>query len=221
MTQYSTRPRRSRRFAPPPDLPDPADQTREPAHLARLRRDPTPWARSAQRHAGASTPRPARHQPRPPVFVDDSGRRRRAGRWIGGGLGALVLAYVAVVGLTFAGVPLGRLAPPGVEQLSRPSDDHDLRVTPGAQENPIPTAGTGEGTSGDAGAPAVAATEDPGLADPGAGTGTDTATTSTTTGSTTTTRPGNGATTSVPGPGATVPDRTHTTGPPSEPPGKP
>lgn len=217
MTQHSTRPRRSRRSVPAPDPSDPTRPTREPAHLARLRRDPAPWARSAQRHAGARAPRPARHQPRPPVFVDDSGRRRRAGRWIGGGLGAVVLAYVAVVGLTFAGVPVGLLAPPGVEQLSRPSDDHDLRVTPGAQENPIPAAGTGEATSGDAGAPAVTSTDDPGLA--GAGTGT--ATTSTTTGSTTTTRPGNGATTSVPGPGATVPDRTHTTGPPSEPPGKP
>jgi hypothetical protein len=48
------------------------------------------------------------------VFVDDSGRRRRAGRLVGICLATLVLSYVAVVGLTFSGAPLvNRLAPPG------------------------------------------------------------------------------------------------------------
>jgi len=80
---------------------------------------PTPWSRPATRQL--VRPRPVRrHRPAPPpVFVDDSGRRRRAGRVFGACLAALVLSYVGVVGLTFSGAPLiGRLAPPGVDQLA-------------------------------------------------------------------------------------------------------
>jgi hypothetical protein len=153
-----------------------------------------------------------------PVFVDDSGRRRRAGRWIGGGLGVLVLGYVAVVGMTFAGVPLvGRLAPPGVEQLSRPTNDQGVSVAPGAQESPLPPADDVTVSPVDpvpaSGTVAPSPDEGAGGTAPGS---------STTTGPTTTTAPpGNGALTSVPDPNSTAPERTRPTGPPAEPPGKP
>jgi hypothetical protein len=150
-------------------------------------------------------PPPDRRPAPAPVFVDDSGRRRRAGRVVGAGLGVLVFGYLTVVGLAFAGVPLvGRLAPPGVSQLSRPAGDGGVAIGPGAVESDLPPAATGPSSAG-----------------PGA-TLTDASATTTTIASTTTsTAPGRGATTSVPSPASTVPERTHTTGPPTEPPGKP
>jgi hypothetical protein len=145
-------------------------------------------------------------------------------------LGAVALGYVAVVGMTFAGVPVvGSLAPPGVEQLARPAGDEGADVGPGAQETPLPAAAVAdpatstpspgaqastsandaEGTTGET--PAPSATTAP-TSDPAATT------------TTTVTAPGEGATTSVPAPASTVPTSpTHpiTAGPPTEPPGKP
>lgn len=195
-----------------------------PAHLSRTRH-PTPWTREATRQVDRPTPT-RRLRPAPtPVFVDDSGRRRRVGRLFGTGLGILVVAYVAVVGLTFAGAPLvGRLAPPGVGQLSRPTDDDAAGVVgPDALETALPSAAASHepaSTPADlTGADATGADLDAGesVDQPGA-----TATTPAPATTTTTAPPGQGATTSVPTPNSTVPDRTHPTGgPPTEPPGKP
>jgi hypothetical protein len=156
------------------------------------------------------------------VFVDDSGRRRRAGRLLGAGVAALVLCYVGVVGLTFSGVPLvGRLAPPGIGQLSRPAGDGGLDVGPGSRESPLPAgalAPPGSATEAPGTAPGNAGTPSPAEARPTAAPTTTTASPTTTT----TTTPGQGTTSSVPTPSSTVPEHTHTTGgPPPEPPGKP
>ncbi len=205
--------RHSRALMPPRNV-----ATRGPAHLSRTRH-PTPWTRQATRRLDRPAPeRPPVPAPTP-VFVDDSGRRRRAGRLLGIGLGALVLAYVTVVGLTFAGAPVvGRLAPPGVAQLSRPTgDDGPGVVGPDAREAALPPAGaspdpaSAPGDTPSAGLDAGGPIEQPGS-------------TTTTAPPTTTTSapPGQGATTTVPTPSSTVPDRTHpTAGPPTEPPGKP
>ena len=187
-------------------------------HLRQRRRHPAPWALTPGAPPADPDARRGVTAGPAPVFVDDSGRRRRAGRWIGGGLGALVLGYVALVGMTFAGVPLaGRLAPPGVEQLSRPTSDQGVSVTPGAQESPMPPADDVTVPPVEpvpAGGPVAPA--------PDEGAGGTAAGSSTTTGVTTTTAPaGNGATTSVPGPNSTAPERTRPTGPPAEPPGRP
>jgi hypothetical protein len=175
---------------------------------------PTPWSRPTTRQL--VRPRPVRHHrpAPPPVFVDDSGRRRRAGRVLGACLAALVLSYVGVVGLAFSGAPLiGRLAPPGVDQLSRPAGDAGLGVGPGAQESPLPAAATPDETPV-VGAPrpartsAAQATTVPGAV-----------TTPTTT---TTLAPGQSTNSTVPTPSSTVPEHTHPTGgPPTDPPGKP
>lgn len=178
-----------------------------PAHLSRTRH-PAPWSRAQTRVLDQPAPSPGRRPAPAPVFVDDSGRRRRAGRVVGAGLGALVFGYLTVVGLAFAGVPLvGRLAPPGVSQLSRPAGDAGVAIGPGVVESDLPPAATGPDPAGPAPTPPA------GLSDVSAAT--------TTTGPTTTAAPGQGATTSVPSPASTVPERTHTTGPPTEPPGKP
>ena len=141
---------------------------------------------------------------------------------IGIALGTLVAGYVAVVGMTFAGVPLvGRLAPPGVEQLTRPAADQGVSVSPGAQQSPLPTDGTGEGSLDGVEPPAGDAEAGQATADGRTGATTTSSTSTTVVTTTTTAPPGNGATTSVPGSNGTVPDRTHTTGPPAEPPGKP
>lgn len=183
-----------------------ATAERVPAHLSRTRH-PAPWSR-AQTRVLDPPARPRGRRPAPaPVFVDDSGRRRRAGRVVGAGLGALVFGYLTVVGLAFAGVPLvGRLAPPGVSQLSRPAGDGGVAIGPGAVESDLPPAATGSQTS--VPTPTAAPADQP-------------AATTTTASTTTTVAPGRGATTSVPAPPPSVPERTHTTGPPTEPPGKP
>ncbi|HEX6420074.1 MAG TPA: hypothetical protein VFZ77_16355 [Acidimicrobiales bacterium] len=202
----------------------PAHAARRPAHLSRTR-DPAPWSRrgapnqpvaGATGDATATGDAPAAPAP---VFVDDTGRRRRAGRLLAGGVALLTAGYLAVVGLTFAGAPLaGHLAPPGVERLARPAGDTGAAVGPGAHEATIPSpagapgeaattpAAGGDGTAPDDGAPATAATADP--------------TTSTT--ATTAPPPGQGTGTTLPTPSSTVPDRSgHGGGPPDEPPGKP
>jgi len=202
-------------------MPSRADTTTRPA--ARLSRTahPTPWSRPAPRRPdrirAVRRPRPAP----PPVFVDDSGRRRRAGRLLGTCLDALVGSYLAVVGLTFSGAPLsGRLAPPGVDQLSRPAGDGGLGVGPGAQESPLPPAAV---------ASADAPSEGSGLAPDGADApqAVDTQAppavpAAVTTTTATTVAPGQSTNSTVPTPGSTVPEHTQPTGgPPTEPPGKP
>ena len=129
----------------------------------------------------------------------------------------MVLAYVAVVGLTFAGVQLAdTLAPPGIADLSEPAGESP-GIGPDAQESPLPPGAFDP--DADPAAPA------PG---PGAAAGQDTSTTPTTetptTAPTTTTAPGGGTTTTIPTTNSTVPDHTRPTapdGPPDEPPGKP
>jgi hypothetical protein len=189
---------------------------RRPAHQSRTGRV-APWARPPTRQLDLPTAtRPARPAPIP-VFVDESGRRRRVGRVVGGCLGTLVLGYVAVAALTFAGAPLvGRIAPPGLGQLSRPAGDQGVGVGPGAQESPLPPAITG--ADDPATTPGNASPTD-GADDPAEQPAPSTSTT-TTPSTTTTAPPGQGSTTSVPAPNSTVP--THPTGgPPTEPPGKP
>lgn len=141
---------------------------------------------------------------------------------LGACLAALVLGYVGVVGLTFSGAPLvGRLAPPGIGDLSRPAGDDGLDVGPGSQESPLPAAavapdGSADGLSGPA--PANAASRPSAESQPDAAPATTSATPTTTT----TLGRGQGTTTSVPTPNSTVPEHTHSTGgPPTEPPGKP
>jgi hypothetical protein len=193
-----------------------------PSHLAHRRRHPTPWAQVPGRPpSGPDGPAGGRPGPVPvPVFVDDSGRRRRAGRWIGAAVGALVVGYVAVLVMAFAGVPLtGPLAPPGVEQLSRPAADTGVSVSPGARERPLPPAAGAAPADASASATSSDADDDAGEGTAaGAPTGTAADVTASTT--ITTTVSGNGATTTVPTPSSTVPDRTRPTGPPSEPPGR-
>jgi hypothetical protein len=197
---------------------EPEEAHHRPAHLSALR-DPAPWSRhSAARHGEAPAAGDGR-SPAGPVFVDDSGRRREVGRMIGVALGVVVLAYLVVVGLTFAGSPLGgSLAPPGVEDLSRPSRTGASSIGVSTDERPLPS----EATAAEAPDPAdLGAAGTPGTGSPG------TATTAPT-GSTGAPPPPGGdppaTTTTEPSPGSTVPTRpTHTVpdGPPDEPPGKP
>lgn len=215
MTRTSARPARPARH--PATAAGTAPPPRGPAHLARRRRHPTPWALPPRPARPTGSAGPGDGPPTTPVFVDDSGRRRRAGRWIGTGICALVAAYTAVVGLAFAGVPLvGGLAPPGVEQLARSAGDQSVRATPGARERSLP-AGAGVAASPDPTAPPVSQP----ATDTGAADGAATTTPTTVEPSTTTTAPpGNGATTTVPAPSSTVPARPRPGGPPTEPPGR-
>jgi hypothetical protein len=153
------------------------------------------------------------------VFVDDSGRRRRAGRLVGTCLAALVLSYIAVVGLTFSGAPLiGRLAPPGVDQLSRPAGDAGLGVGPGAQESPLPPVAA-EAQDGTSDAREIAQVD--GAIEPGETPATTVPSDATAT-TTTTVAPGRSTNSTAPTPSSTVPEHTQPTGgPPLEPPGKP
>ena len=141
---------------------------------------------------------------------------------LGACLAALVSAYVAVVGLTFSGAPLvGRLAPPGVEQLSRPAGDAGVDVGPGAQVSPLPPAATAApeaGSRADEVDPSGTDAAATGEVTDAASTGAPTATTIATT--TTTTTPGRSTHTTEATPSSTVPEHS-TGGPPAEPPGKP
>jgi hypothetical protein len=192
--------------------------SRRPVHRSRTGH-PTPWSRPDPSRRDRPTPGRRRRPVPPPVFVDDSGRRRRAGRLVGACLAALVLGYVAVVGLTFSGAPLvGSLAPPGIGDLSRPAGDDGLDVGPGSQESPLPAAAVAPGAS-ETGAPGPAPWRPSAETQPAADPATTSATPTTTT---TTPLRGQGTTTSVPTPSSTVPEHTHPTGgPPTEPPGKP
>ncbi len=81
---------------------------------------------------------PSGRRERRPVFVDDSGRRRRVARVVGTASGALALAYVLVVGVTFAAIPgFGRLEAPGLGPLTNPAGDQaDVGDEP--VERPVP-----------------------------------------------------------------------------------
>ncbi|HEX8802966.1 MAG TPA: hypothetical protein VF743_02195 [Acidimicrobiales bacterium] len=193
------------------------------AHLARTRHA-TPWSRPTTPEVvapegliaedggiGADLVRAG------PVFVDESGRRRRVGRAIGACIGALLLGYAAVVALTFAGVPVaGTLALPGVDALARPTGQDAADVGAGAGEVRLPDgASDAAGSATTTTAPRSAATP----ADPGAADADGASTTSSTAPATTTTTPGNRSTTSLPEPSSPTTRPGH--GPPAEPPGKP
>jgi cytoskeletal protein RodZ len=151
-----------------------------------------------------------------PVFVDDSGRRRRVARIVGTTSGGVALAYVVFVGMTFTGVPgLGQLDAPGLGQLTNPAGEQaDVGSDPVEQALPDGIAGvagsdgattTTTGTSGQGDASTAPAT-----------TAVSPITTTTLAPATTTTVHGQGATTSVPSPNSTVPDKG---GPPTSRPG--
>ena len=154
-----------------------------------------------------------------PVFVDDSGRRRRWGRIVGVCLGVVVLAYVGLVGLTFAGVQLAGTLVPGVDGLSDPGEGPS-GTGAGARETPLPPAAFDPQAVPADGWPGARSASGPDTSPaptqpPGTPTSAPT---------TTTTAPGGGSTTTVPSPNSTVPDHTPPStpgGPPDEPPGKP
>lgn len=124
------------------------------------------------------------------------------------------MAYVAFVGLTFAGAPgLGGLEVAGLGSLTNPAGEQaDVGRDPVEQAVPDAVAGaTGQG-----GVPTTAVATDHGAATAGPAATTaaphTTATTPVTTttlvpATTTTTRHGQGPTTSVAGPNSTVPDK--------------
>jgi hypothetical protein len=180
---------------------------------------PTPWSRQRTREVDATAVLARRGgRPSAPVFVDESGRRQRFGRLLAAAVGGALLLYLVLMVLAFAGAPgVGRLAPPGLERLARPSaQGGEVVVGPSAREAPLPSAATAP--SGSSGEPD---STDPGATTPGDdGTSTTAATTSSSV--TTTTRPGrgNGSTTSIPAPNSTVPDRPTGGGPPDTPPGQ-
>lgn len=202
----------------------PAHAGRRPGHLSRTR-DPAPWSRRGTPPIRNSPPpgRPDTATVPTPVFVDDSGRRRRAGRLLAGGVASLAVGYLAVVGLTFAGAPIvGHLAPPGLDQLARPAGDEGAGVGPGQRESPLPpAAGAGDVTGGTAATAETTPTPgDEAATAPASPAPTATAPATTTT-TTAAAPPGQRATTTVPSPSSTVPDRTAPGGPPDHPPGKP
>lgn len=133
----------------------------------------------------------------------------------------LVLSYIGVVVLTFSGAPLvGHLAPPGVDELSRPAGDDGLGVGPGSHESPLPEAAADEMFGG--GEVSQVGDEAPQPSEGSAPTSAGTSAAVTTSTATTTTAPGRSTNSTVPTPSSTVPEHTHATGgPPPEPPGKP
>lgn len=209
--------------------PDGAGTTRARPNPALTRTGhPTPWSRQPTREL--QVPRALvtdiRGRATAPVFVDESGRRHRRGRKLAAAIGAMALVYLIVTVLALAGAPgVGRLAPPGIDRLTRPSAGRggDVAVGPDARESPLPPAAvapkgppTGESSSGGSG-DTIGSTGHPGTVTTGDGAST-TSTSTTTTAPT----PGNGSATSVPSPSSTVPDRTRPTGggPPDAPPGQ-
>jgi hypothetical protein len=188
------------------------------AHLSR-RRHPAPWSQPRTREIERVTiRRPERPAPAP-VFVDESGRRRQVGRLVGVCVGTLVLGYVIVAALTFAGAPVvGLFAPPGLGELSRPAGDAGPGVGPDAEVSPLPAASSAPAGSA-TGPVTVPAQASPDAVEPLTASSTTSSTLPTTTNAA---LPGQSATTSVPTPSSTVPERTLPTGgPPAEPPGKP
>ena len=135
-----------------------------------------------------------------PVFVDDSGRRRRLARVAGGAICLVVCAYLALVGLTLTGAPGTRhLSPPGLDALARPAGGGSADVGAEADEQPLPVAADAPAAPGGEGGAGTGAAA-PGPPAPRAP-------------STVTTAPAEAATTT------TVPAGGH--GPPSTRPGQP
>jgi hypothetical protein len=154
-----------------------------------------------------------------PVFVDDSGRRRRLARVAGGAICLVVCAYLALVGLTLTGAPGTRhLSPPGLDALARPAGGGSADVGAQADEQPLPVAADAPAAPGGEGGAGI------GAAAPGAPRAPSTVTTAPAEAATSTTTttvpaaPGQGSTTSVPTPNSTVPAGGH--GPPSTRPGQ-
>jgi hypothetical protein len=185
---------------------------------------------SPRAEARARRGRERRRQHRP-VFVDDTGRRRRAARVVGATTGLLALAYVVFVALVFAGAPgIGELAVAGLGPLTNPAgDEADVgsrpvelavpeKVTGQADPATGPTSGDGQNDqNGQVGAPneAVAST----AVTPGSGSTTTVPPATTTLPATaTTTVHGNGRPDEAPGSNSTVPDKG---GPPTSSPGGP
>jgi len=164
---------------------------------ARARRGPTP------------------RQPRP-VFVDDSGRRRRVARAIGTTVGLLVLVHVTFVGLTFTGLPgLGGVDLVGLGSLTAPAGgradvgtDPVEQIVPEAVIEPdredVPTPTTSGHDDQLTGAPVATTTAPPTTTTAPA---TTTVPLAATPGATTTTLPGNGHDTAGQSPSSTVPDK--------------
>lgn len=213
----------------------PRDTARHrPAHLSRTRH-PTPWAddgtaaRTTAHGAYGSADPTGTGRPdtrAEPVFVDDTGQRRRLVRLVGLGATLLIAGYLVVMGLTFVGMPLvDGFAPPGADDLARPAGGDEPEVGPGARTAPLPPAATTDPGDG----PTDTSTGAPSSGDGTTGSGTSPtgpapapATTAPPPPTTTTSVPGRGATTSVPGPGSTAPDHTvPSPGGPPDPPGRP
>jgi hypothetical protein len=171
--------------------------------------------RAEERARRSSGPR-RQHRP---VFVDDSGRRRRAARVVGASAGLVASVYVAFVGLTFAGVPgLGEVGAPGLASLTQPAGDQaDVGRDPVEQAVPAAVAQPAADASA-TGQPAAAtvpidgATQATPTSAPGSATTTSpttpptTAPSAATPSTTSTTLRGNGPGSAVPGPNSTVPD---------------
>lgn len=175
-----------------------------------------------------------------PVFVDDTGRRRRASRRVGRVLLLGFTAYLGLVVMGFArdphlgplqlptiGLPdLGLMIPPdplilGEETTRRPSaadievstaaSDGDVVQSPPSGGRPAPSSGRGTETPGHS-SPPSGVSPAPGLAPTGIPAGSGTTTTSTST--TTTTRPrGNSPTSSTTTTATTAPAEPSTAAP--------
>ena len=75
----------------------------------------------------------------PPVFVDDTGRRRRRGQRVGRVVGACFLSYVLLLGASLARAPwVPRVTLPGVGSLLAPDDPVPPRLGPDALSSPLP-----------------------------------------------------------------------------------
>jgi hypothetical protein len=151
------------------------------------------------------------------VFVDDSGRRRRAARAVGASVGVLALGYVLFVGLTLAGIPgLGEVGAPGLGSLTQPAGEQ-ADVGPDPVEQAVPA----EVAQPQSEAPASAPTTSEAVAQAGPTSAPESSTTTTSTTvppvtTTTTAVHGNGPGAAVPGPNSTVPEKG---GPPTSRPG--
>jgi hypothetical protein len=87
-----------------------------------------------------------------PVFVDDTGRRRRWVRWVGWGIGVLAASYIALFALSLASSPtllplsipgIGRLLPnAGAPDIGVPGQGRRHVSTIVATSTPAPAVGT-------------------------------------------------------------------------------
>jgi hypothetical protein len=193
--------------------PRPIDRPDRPA-----RQDLAPWAR---RRRPAQEPAPtivAARVGAAPVFVDDSGRRRRIGRLVASSVVVAIAAYTAVIALNLAGVPLvGNVAPPGVDRLARPVGDTPVVTGPSTEVVTLPP----PPPSSDGTTPGPADEDDPSAATGSTAAPDPTAPSTTTTAPTpTTTVRGHGPTTTVTAPGTTDPVRGNGGGRPDTPPGQ-